>query len=130
MKTLLVIVSLTLFSACASTPPARYYWTRDGYSYSKEEGRPVWERHLAGCRMQLAHIPVGGAPPTPPDARKGSTSLGAFGDGLTDFGTALSNIAADQAMRENYIANCLRAQGWRKNPGVRPADAAPSPTTK
>ncbi len=108
MKTLLIIVSLILLSACASRPPAPYYWTRYGYSYSKEEsyGKDEFERHWAGCNAQIAVAPFARTPDP--------------GGGLMGFGTSLSDISADMAMREQFLANCMRAQGWRKNAGTRP----------
>lgn len=107
MRTLPVVVCLILFAACASTPPTPYYWTRDGYHYSKEEnyGKDEFERHWAGCEAQLALIPVARTPEP--------------GGGLMGFGAAMSDIGADMAMRERFLANCMRAQGWRKNMGVR-----------
>jgi len=112
MKTVLVIVSLTLLSACASTPPASFYYTKDGHdrSYGKigGDGRDDLERHVDGCNAELAHIPYARTPEP--------------GGGLMGFSAALGDISGDMAMREQFMANCMRAQGWRKNAGHRPTN--------
>jgi hypothetical protein len=110
MKILLVIIGLILLSACASTPPSQYYWTKDGQdsTYGKEGGygRDELERDFAGCNAQLALIPF---------ARTSDP-----GEGMMGFGTALTDISVDMAKRNNYMINCMRAKGWRINEGVRP----------
>ncbi len=121
MKTLLVIVGSILLTACVSEPPPRapHYWTRDGYSYGKDVnfGKNEFDRHWAGCNAQLEFLP---SRPTQPDVVGNGTSLGNYGAGLENFGNALSNIAADTAKRDRFLINCMRAQGWRDNPGARP----------
>jgi len=110
MKTLLVIVGSILLTACVSEPPPRapHYWTRDGYNYGKNEnyGRNEFERHWAGCNAQLELMPFARTPDQ--------------GGGLMGFGTALGDISADMNKRDRFLNNCMRAQGWRDNPGVRP----------
>lgn len=121
MKSLFAIVGLVLLTGCASEPPrpAPHYWTRDGYNYGKDVnyGKDEFDRHRAGCNAQLALL---SSTPSRPDVVGNGTSLGNYGAGLENFGNALSNIAADIDMREQFMANCMRAQGWRDNPGVRP----------
>ena len=118
VKTLLLIVSLILLSACASAPPVRFYWTKDGHSYDKENPSEELERQWAACNTQLGVAPF----TRTPDQGGGSMGLGA----------ALGDISADMAMREQFLTNCMRAQGWRKNIGARPtsAPASSTPVTK
>lgn len=121
MKTLSAIAGLVLLAACAAEPVARapHYWTRDGYNYGKDVnyGKNEFDRHWAGCNAQAAFLPSGSAPP---DTVGNGTSVGNFGAGLSNFGAAMSNIAADMDARDRFLRNCIRAQGWRDNPGVRP----------
>ncbi len=121
MKTLLVILGSILLTACVSEPPPRapHYWTRDGYSYGKDVnfGKNEFDRHLAGCNAQAAFLPNG---PIQPDVVGNGTSLGNSAADLTNIGNTLGRIATDRAARDDFLMNCLRAQGWRDNPGVRP----------
>lgn len=121
MKTLFAIAGLVLLAACATEPVARapHYWTRDGYNYGKDVnyGKNEFDRHWAGCNAQLALLP---SRPSQSDVVGNGTSMGNYGAGLENLGNALGNIAADMDARDRFLRNCIRAQGWRDNPGVRP----------
>lgn len=87
-------VAIALACACALSGcvgPTYYY--RDGGT------NEALQRDTARCRNQAAMLPVTPAPPASED-----------GAGLGTLGAGLTNLAN----REQYLHDCMRAQGWVK----------------